>query len=366
MLYALWNGEIINAEEISENWETEKQVKQNNGKDNLRCVDPSCQYPSLLYCHGKIRRAYFSHAKKGDCDYGDFDKSDNSELKEARTVLFEHFKSLGYDVERERKLPGSRMYSHLLLNIDGKNIVVQIAQSTTSAKYINSLEQECQKCGYELRWVVLGSYDESQREKENYYAMRYQYNESNNKDLLILDIEYGRISQHKIDESDYHYKSNNLGGDKYFRMDRPIGSLRVEDGELTLDGFNESYNTWLAQKKENFEKKKRQLDELDKKWVEVHSQKRASSAKSLLANGNLPSPKSSSAAKSKISVTPEMINQFKVGARVKHKNLDEGEVISISEDPVTHLHNVEIQYKYKRRKHTLEELLENQMIKCII
>lgn len=41
------------------------------------------------------------------------------------------------------------------------------------------------------------------------------------------------------------------------------------------------------------------------------------------------------------------------------------EMNRISEDPATHLHNVEIQYKYKRRTHTLEELLENQMIKCI-
>ena len=108
MLYALYNGKIISAEEIAEKESDETPVRRASGRKELRCIDPECECKTVFYRHGKVKRPHFSHAREGRCDYGDFDRTDNSELKEARIALYQHFKNLGYSVECEQKLPDSR------------------------------------------------------------------------------------------------------------------------------------------------------------------------------------------------------------------------------------------------------------------
>lgn len=362
MLYALYNGEIISAEEIAEKESDETPVRRASGRKELRCIDPECECKTVFYRHGKVKRPHFSHAREGRCDYGDFDRTDNSELKEARIALYQHFKNLGYYVECEQKLPDSRLYSHLLLHIGGKNIVIQIAQSSTSANMIYYMTQACEKCGYELRWIVLGIYSEIQWERDNYHAMRYQYNHSTNRDLLVLDMSAEKISQHKIDENEYVYKSHDLGADDYFFMDKGIASLQIANNELTLDGFTEAYNEWVVQKQKDFEKMKQEIDALE-------SRRKADSL--LKPTTKHPAPLQPAAYHKgkpqapRIIVTLEMVSQYQAGMIVKHKTRGNGVIISISQDPVSKQHNILIKFEYRERQFRLEELLENDMISSI-
>lgn len=364
MLYALWGDKVINAEEIAETEASETPVRLASGNKVLRCVDPDCEFPLVFYKHGQKKRAHFCHAKEGRCDYGDFDRTDTSELREARNALYQHFKSLGYDVEREKKLPDSKRYAHLLLHIGDNNIVVQIAQESTSAKYIQSMTQECEKCGFELRWIVLGYYSEVQPEKENYHAMRYQYNHSANRDLLVLDMDAGKISQHKIDENNYSYKSYNLGGrfSEYFRFTKAISCLRIADCELTLDGFSEAYNSWLDEKHTAFEKMKQQVDEQERKRASEAAEKAARANQPVLRTLPISKPAAPKPPKPQITITPEMISQYQVGTKIRHRIRGDGEILSITTVPETHEHIIVIRYKERERSCNLEDLLKSKAI----
>ncbi len=65
MLYALYNGEIISAEEIAEKESDETPVRRASGRRELRCIDPECECKTVFYRHGKVKRPHFSHAREG-------------------------------------------------------------------------------------------------------------------------------------------------------------------------------------------------------------------------------------------------------------------------------------------------------------
>lgn len=369
MQNALWNGMLINAEEIAQKESAETPVRLAGGSKELRCIDPNCENPIVIYKHGPKKIPHFCHRKESRCDYAEFDKSDNSEVRVARIELLKHFKSLGYEVECEKKLPNSRKYCHLLVQINGRNIVIQIARSSTSANEIRSLSQECEQCGYELRWIVLGDYYVCQKEKDNYHAMRFQFNHSTNRDLLVLDIDVKKISQTKIDESEYIYKGYNLrqrlGYDIHnLRVEKPISSLRIVDGELTLNGFRNAYDSWMNKKRTEFEKMKQDIDEQESRRMKTQvNQPLFFNTSIVYSKSKISSCESSDFLDA---VTPEMISQFKVGTKVWHKTYGNGEIRSITLDPQTQKHNVIIDFeKGSQRTKVLEKLLNTKSIKII-
>lgn len=266
MIYALWNGELLNADDIAQTEGIETKIRIASRHKELRCKDPNCTYPVVCYKHGAKRGAHFSHINKGNCDYADFDKNDISIVREARSLLFQHFRNLEYDVKREQKLPNSRQYCHLVFHIGGRDIVLQIAQSTTSATDIETMTKECEKNGYELLWIVLGNSDDFQYEKENYHAMRYAFNHSAKNDLLILDIDKGKISQTRWDnKTNYSYKgrvmSQHGGQDVHlFREVKNVNKLRIINGNLTLDGFDKRFDDWTQAKDVAFNEMKQRID----------------------------------------------------------------------------------------------------------
>lgn len=372
MLYALWNDTVINAEAIAQTEASETPVRKASGNKMLRCIDPDCEKPLVGYRHGPLRSPHFYHIEKGGCDYGDFDSSDTSPLREARSALYNHFKSLGYEVEREKKLPDSRKYAHLVLHIGDKNIVIQIAQATTSANQISSFTLECEKCGYELRWIVLGYYFDIQWEKDNYHAMRYQFNHSENRDLLVLDMDAEKISQTQIGESQYIYKNYNLqhrlSFDIHnFRLVKAMDSLRIVDGELSLDGFSEAYKSWLKEKQSAFDIMKHEIDEQERRReLEASLKKRVSKPPVFQTTSAFSEPALSSPHRPSNIVTPEMISQFKEGTNIKHRIFGNGRIISITLNPETNTHTVFIKFeKGKQCNKVLENLLVNDTIHII-
>lgn len=60
MLYALYNGEIISAEEIAEKESDETPVRRASGRKELRCIDPECECKTVFYRHGKPQTGYIT------------------------------------------------------------------------------------------------------------------------------------------------------------------------------------------------------------------------------------------------------------------------------------------------------------------
>lgn len=327
MIYALWNGELLNADDISQTEETETKIRIASTHKELRCKDPNCTAPVVCYKHGAKRGAHFSHINKGNCDYADFDKNDTSAVREARGLLFQHFKGLGYDIQREQKLPNSKRYCHLNFRIGGSNIVLQIAQSTTSATDIKTMTEGCEKSGYELVWIVLGNSDDIQYEKDNYHAMRYTFNHSAQNDLLILDIDKGKISQTRWDDNkNYSYKGRLMyqygGQDVHlFREVKDIDRLRVINGNLTLDGFDKRYDEWTKAKNNAFDEMRQRID--------LELQRRYEPPKTILPKKAPPKPPVKAKQQEFPPLFDSVLRQFEVGTLVHHRMFGDGEIVAI-------------------------------------
>lgn len=368
MLYAMWNNKVIDAELIAETEVTETPVRKASGKE-LRCIDPHCEHPVIGYKHGPHRKPHFFHLVNGNCDYSDFDKTDNSFVRDARKVLYHHFYSLGYDVEREQKLLNSRKYSHLLFHIGERNIVLQIAQPSTTAKYIDEFTAECERCGFELKWIVLGNCYDYQSEKHNYHAARYLFNHSTYKDLLVLDMETEKVSQTKHDGTSYTYKGFCLKDHlnyniDYFNLIKPIGNLILFDGEPTLSGFHEAYEDWQVKKQEEFEKMKYMIDEREKKREITSSVQKImhdNFVNNTISRFELATPISINHDKPNLKSS---INQYVLGTRIVHNTYGIGYITKISLLSECK-HIIRVRYYNTYISHELEILIEQNLIRIL-
>lgn len=274
MINGMWQGQLLDADEVAVTEEFETKIRKAGANHELRCTDPECKC-FICYKHGKKRKPHFAHIGESECAYARFEKQDTSDKKRVRSALYTHFTSLGYDVKREIKLPKGRKYCDLLLNINNQNLVLRIALSTTSATYIEEYTKECEQSDCKLLWIAIGDPYDEHFEKHHYHAMRYQFNHTKNKNLLIIDYDATMVSQIKEDNTRYEYKGHLLdykhsSEDIHnFKIVRPISELRIVDGELTIDSFSDKYNDWMAWKQDAFSQMKTDIDAEEKRIAEA-------------------------------------------------------------------------------------------------
>lgn len=253
---AIWNNKEYYAFDIMEDFALETEVRKVSSKE-LYCPDPCCKKPMLRYCHGDVKDAYFAHLENEECDYGNFDKGTTWSVKKIRRILYEHFKALGYEVQLEQKvLP--RHYTHILLTADGKKTAIEIGTQTSIANYIFSVEKQYAERGIMVKWVVISKNDEHRTEADVSYLKRYCFNTSTNNEVLIVDEEGQRFTQIRMDTNKYFYKhfSVDLGNYGELYAERGgLSSLRFENGELNLQGFEQRYAVWLGKKQALFQQK---------------------------------------------------------------------------------------------------------------
>lgn len=267
---AIWNSKRITAFEIAKDYNFEKAVRQASGSKELLCPDPGCQHRILRYCHGDIKDAYFAHLSNEQCDYALFDKSNTQVIRTIRRKFYEHFKSLNYDVELEVKVL-EHHYTHLLFTMsDTKQIAVEFRTQRISANRIESLTEAYKEKNIALKCIVVGNNDFPVKEDQVFFLKRYLLNESNNKDLIVVNQDCSKIVQYKIDPNKYIYNHQNMTSENYpetYEESLSIDELVFEGIELSFRGFYDRYNQWLKKKKNAFDKKVRQLDEEQQKLL---------------------------------------------------------------------------------------------------
>ena len=135
---AIYNGELIYANKIALDYETEKAIRKASSKGLLLCPDEWCKNKRLKYCHGEKKDAYFAHVENTFCDYADFDRK-NTYTKDIRIMLYTHFKEAGYDVDIETKLlPHHR--AQLVFNKNENPVAVEIGTKFMSAGNIDEID----------------------------------------------------------------------------------------------------------------------------------------------------------------------------------------------------------------------------------
>ncbi|MCM1166825.1 MAG: hypothetical protein NC299_13155 [Lachnospiraceae bacterium] len=134
----------------------------------------------------------------------------------------------------------------------------------------------------------------------------------------------------------------------YFREVKSVDDLRIENGNPTLDGFNQRFTDWTKAKNAAFEGMKRRID--------MEYQRTLESAKSISKKPIIPKSRPEPEKKEYPLLSESELKQYGVGMRVHHRNFGNGEIVSI--DYATQ--RVEIRYDKKvnfTRKHSLATLI---------
>ncbi len=385
MVNGIWQGQLLDADEVAVTEEFETKIRKAGANHELRCTDPECKC-FICYKHGKKRKPHFAHIGESECAYAKFEKQDTSDKKSVRSALYTHFTGLGYDVKREVRLPNGRKYCDLLLNINNQSIVLSIASSTTSAKYIEEYTKECEQSDCKLLWIAIGDPYDMHFEKHHYHAMRYQFNHTTNKNLLIIDSDATIVSQIKEDDTRYEYKRQTLDyryfteGVHNFQLIRPVSKLRIVDGELTIDNFFDEYNAWIERKQAAFSKMKAVIDAEDVRREEAEklraklfeeSRKRRLQMQQIQTSrqsDNRNSDKSNTPLipYKQIGATSTRISDYSVGTKVLHSTYGYGEIIEFQNKPYASNHLIRIKYNDGRiNSYELEVLIKNELISVI-
>ncbi len=336
MFSCMWNGERIDAFEISKPEGLEREIRKAARNKELRCIDPNCECPELGFKHGSKKAAHFYHYCDSNCGYTHFEKNDKPIIRNVRNALFDHFKSKGFNVERECRLPIGGKFCHLLFDMNNEKIVLQIADKTTQVKDIEKLQTACNYNKCDLKLIVVGDPNDDQDEYRNYQINRYLLNNSVNKDLVIINENSDTLSQTK------YIEDNRFSGcEKYFKMKAPLDLLSFINGELSISEFYEKFNQWFSVKAEEKDRKKRKDMEFWRKVHEGNEKQVASFGTSVHKPARPFQPKYTSLANSNYTETdyspkveepsysPIDHSKFVVGVKVEHEQYGDGIIIAI-------------------------------------
>lgn len=255
---AQWNGKLLIASEIAKDYLLEKEIRKASGHKKLHCPDPECQNPILRYCHGEKKDAFFAHLNNEHCDYADFDRQNTQIMRSVRRTIYEQFKNKGFQVYPEVKILDHH-YTHLYINMgEGKKIAIEIGTQRITANRIDTLTDAYRKKSIAVKWLVIDNTDTHVQEDQTYFLKRYLFNESQNKDLLVVSWDGKKVAQYKVDPNQYKYNGCSMTSinypETYFEK-APIEKLTIAGEELTLAGYNERYENWLLRKRSAFQKK---------------------------------------------------------------------------------------------------------------
>lgn len=268
---ALRNGQLLIASEIAKNYSLEKEIRKASGHKELHCPDPDCQNPILRYCHGEKKDAFFAHLSNEHCDYADFDRQNTKIMRTVKRMIYEQLKSKGFQVYLEKKILDHH-YTHLFIDMDEDNkIAIEIGTQRITANRIDTLTDAYRKKGIAVKWIVIDNTDTNVRESQTYFLKRYLFNESKNKDLLVVDWNGREVAQYKVDPNQYEYNGCIMTSINYpetYFEHALIEELTIAGEELTLAGYNERYENWLLRKRAAFKKRIIQLEEENKRRLE--------------------------------------------------------------------------------------------------
>lgn len=247
MEQCIWDGKLIDINDYLHPFEKEKEIRTASDNGELLCVDPNCSCKTLVYCHGQKRMPYVRHKDNVDCDYEKFENKDNSKIRKIRERLYEHFKSMGYNVKQVVKIPGGRHYAHLLFELNGRKIMLQVADRYLSKRQCEAIVSDCKNCEYILNWIVIGDVNHTQDDINNYHISRHVFSTSSDHTLLIVDENAAKVTQ--TAGKAHSYNNHNSG----FRLEGRLNQLVLKDDKFCINGFELKHQQWIE-----LEKKRRE------------------------------------------------------------------------------------------------------------
>ncbi len=247
---ALYNGKLIVASEIAESVDLELKIKIASGKGQLRCPDPNCTNPQLIYRHGEKRAVHFSHINNCNCDYATYDNDTTKQIRYVQKDLYNHFKKAGYNIQIDKKVLPNH-YTHLFYEINNNKLAIEIITQKKSANNIDILQLLYDAYNINVCWIFLGNLNNNTTEKSMMFGKRYPVNRTKNNSCIVIDPESGFLEQYKLDTNTYDKAFMNDFSELY-KESASLNDLIIENNSITTSEFNTHFNNWLTEKQTTY------------------------------------------------------------------------------------------------------------------
>lgn len=257
MQNGLFEKRLLSAAEIEKNYEFEKIIRRASTNKALKCPDPDCQSPVIRYCHGNIKKAYFSHLSNAKCDYARYDQETDESLRNVIELVYERLSS-SHKIQREVKTLSHHYTPLLIIDHDGTKIALEIISDQLAIRPHETLLSQFAKASLQVQWIIVSDVLRIADENKVDYLRRYQLNESPEKFLLLIAKNGKTVLQCKLDTKKYVYRGQSFKSNNYpslYVMEGSLDDIVMENHRLTLQEFQSEFKSWKLRKEEAFIKK---------------------------------------------------------------------------------------------------------------
>ncbi len=275
MQKAIWEGQILYAYEVAEDFSFETLIRKASSNKKLRCTDPDCDEPIVRYCNGGEKEPYFAHLVSCDCDYCKYEKKNASTVELMKKVA-KILKDKGYNVDVEKKLfPGH--ISQITAEVDLNNqIAVDFISRQKGVYEIEEIAHQYESRNINYTFVVADDNLTLQAETRAFFAKRYALNKHN---LLMINWQGDRVKQIALDLNKYGMYKNKwcIFPDEFntdlFVVDKESDCLVFEHNHLSTPHFEGLFNKWLKEKREFYDNWKLKIDKAEEEAVKAEAER---------------------------------------------------------------------------------------------
>lgn len=275
MEHALWKGQMLTAADVGASYSSEKEVRKASGHKELQCPDEECTARILKYCHGEIKSPYFAHLEQADCDYERFDRTNTQVMRRIAGKIAEVLESKGVYVQTEIKVLPHHYVHLLVVREDGCELAVELGTKQLSANHVDELMKRYREALLEVSWLVVSDPETKVKERNTFFLKRFALNESANKSLLVVDWKGTMVTEYRMDTFPYIYRDQKMvvpGYEDVFQESAEIEHLTVGEELLTIDGFEEHFAKWKAEKMAMYRRIVERRDKEEKEQLEQEQQ----------------------------------------------------------------------------------------------
>ena len=257
MEYALWNNQELIASDVGRNYSLEKQIRLVSKKQELQC--PECK-TVLRYCHGDKKVPYFAHRGAEKCPYNDFDHQTSEPVKAVINAVADILRKAGHNVDRA-KIAVPHHVSHLLIH-DTNLLAVEFITTRIGAEKTDRLLSLYQDAGIRSQFIVVSDRLDVSSEDQVSHAKRFVLNENAKGYLLVINTSASSVKQYFWDREDYDYHGVHFWyiKDSIYPESAEVSKLVIDNGYLTIDGFENRCKAWLNDRELRFQQWKEQTE----------------------------------------------------------------------------------------------------------
>ncbi len=136
-------------------------------------------------------------------------------------------------------------YTHLAISFnDGSKIALELGTKSVTANHIEKISKQYFDKNITVRWIVIDNIETDLKESQTYYIKRSSLNESENRDLIVIDFEADNVAQYKMDLDKYQYNNNDfypVSNQNPYKYVSNISQLTILNKDISLSGFNKLF-----------------------------------------------------------------------------------------------------------------------------